>query len=88
MKTRAEIYGNEAADLRVLDRGTGVPRGCESRIFEQFFRGHDSLASGVQGSGLGLTLARQIATAHGGALNHEPREGGGSCFTFHLPAAK
>ena len=72
-------------ELRVLDRGIGVPRGCETKIFEKFYRAHDSLNSGVQGSGLGLTLARQIARAHGGEVTHEPREGGGSCFALLLP---
>jgi signal transduction histidine kinase len=75
------------AGVRVLDRGPGVPRGCEERIFEQFFRAHDSLGSGIQGSGLGLTLARQIARAHGGDVCHEAREGGGSCFNLRLPLA-
>jgi signal transduction histidine kinase len=71
--------------LRVLDRGNGVPAGCEHKIFEQFFRAHDSLSSGIQGSGLGLTLARQIARAHGGDLVYAPRDGGGSSFTLELP---
>ncbi len=71
--------------MRVLDRGAGVPRGCEEKIFEQFYRAHDSLSSGIQGSGLGLTLARQIARAHGGDVIYAPREGGGSCFTLRLP---
>ena len=74
-------------EVRVLDRGLGVPQGCEEKIFEQFYRAHDSLSSGIQGSGLGLTLARQIARAHGGDVVCEPREGGGSCFTLRLPAA-
>ena len=72
-------------ELRVLDRGPGVPNGCEEKIFEQFYRAHDSLSSGIQGSGLGLTLARQIARAHGGDVVYEPREGGGSCFVLRLP---
>jgi signal transduction histidine kinase len=72
-------------ELRVLDRGIGVPKGCETKIFEKFYRAHDSLSSGVQGSGLGLTLARQIARAHGGEVTYEPREGGGSCFALLLP---
>ena len=42
-------------------------------------------SSGIQGSGLGLTLARQIARAHGGDVVYEPREGGGSCFSLRLP---
>ena len=72
-------------ELRVLDRGLGVPSGCEERIFEQFYRAHDSLSSGIQGSGLGLTLARQIARAHGGDVRYERRPDGGSCFMLWLP---
>jgi signal transduction histidine kinase len=98
MLSNAEKYSGERKDIlvraesvsgrveiQVLDRGTGVPRGCEERIFEQFFRAHDSLSSGIQGSGLGLTLARQIAQAHGGEVVFQPRDGGGSCFTLRLP---
>ncbi|TAL01985.1 MAG: HAMP domain-containing histidine kinase [Verrucomicrobia bacterium] len=73
------------AEVRVLDCGSGVPLGCEEKIFEKFYRAHDSLSSGIQGSGLGLTLARQIARAHGGDVVYEPREGGGSCFCLRLP---
>jgi signal transduction histidine kinase len=72
-------------ELKVLDRGLGVPDGSEEKIFEQFYRAHDSLSNGIQGSGLGLTLARQIARAHGGEVVYETREGGGSCFTLRLP---
>jgi signal transduction histidine kinase len=73
------------AEIQVLDQGSGVPHGCEDKIFEKFYRAHDSLASGIQGSGLGLTLARQIARAHGGDVVYQPREGGGSCFALRLP---
>jgi hypothetical protein len=62
-----------------------VPAGCGEKIFEQFYRAHDSLSNGIQGSGLGLTLARQIARAHGGDVVYEPRDGGGSCFTLRIP---
>jgi len=72
-------------EVRVMDRGLGVPAGCEEKIFEQFYRAHDSLSNGIQGSGLGLTLARQIARAHGGDVIYAPRDGGGSCFTLRLP---
>jgi signal transduction histidine kinase len=73
------------AEVSVLDRGMGVPGGSGEKIFEKFYRAHDSLSSGIQGSGLGLTLARQIARAHGGDVSYEPREGGGSCFSLRLP---
>jgi signal transduction histidine kinase len=75
------------AELKVLDRGSGVPRGSEGKVFEKFYRAHDSLGSGIQGSGLGLTIARQIARAHGGDVAYEPREGGGSCFILRIPVA-
>ena len=73
------------ATVRVMDRGTGVPRGFEEKIFEQFFRAHDSLGGGIQGSGLGLTLARHIARAHGGNVVYQARPGGGSCFMLSMP---
>lgn len=72
-------------EVQVLDRGFGVPKESRERIFEQFFRAHDSVSSGIQGCGLGLTLARQIARAHGGDVLYAPRPEGGSCFTLQLP---
>jgi signal transduction histidine kinase len=97
--SNAEKYGGDKKEIdlalerngastsvKILDRGPGVARGCEERIFEQFFRAHDSLGSGIQGSGLGLTLARQIARAHGGDVCYEPRDGSGSCFILRLPS--
>ena len=72
-------------EVKVLDRGLGVPKGSEEKIFEKFYRAHDSLSSGIQGSGLGLTLARQIARAHGGEIAYEARHEGGSCFVLRLP---
>ena len=71
--------------VSVLDRGLGVPAGQERKIFEAFHRAHDSLASGIQGSGLGLTLAQQMAREHGGEIICAAREGGGSVFTLRLP---
>ncbi|HEY6352763.1 MAG TPA: ATP-binding protein [Candidatus Angelobacter sp.] len=71
--------------VEVLDRGHGVPPKKQEAIFEPFQRLHDSLASGVSGSGLGLTLARRMARAHGGDVACSPREGGGSCFTLTIP---
>jgi signal transduction histidine kinase len=75
-------------EVRVMDQGLGVPSGCGEKIFEQFYRAHDSLSSGIQGSGLGLTLSRQIARAHGGEVVYQPREGGGSVFALRLPAER
>jgi signal transduction histidine kinase len=71
--------------VSVLDRGSGVPPGEETKIFEAFYRAHDSLASGIQGSGLGLTLAQRLAREHGGEITYQAREGGGSNVTLRLP---
>ncbi len=78
---------NDAVCVSVLDRGMGVPAGEEHKIFEAFYRAHDSLSSGIQGSGLGLTLAQRVAAEHGGSISAERREGGGSRFTLRLPLA-
>ncbi len=72
--------------LRVGDRGPGVPRGQERRVFEKFQRAHNSLASGTAGSGLGLTIARTLVEAHGGTLEYAARDGGGAEFTVTFAA--
>ena len=99
--SNAEKYSTERKDVElhtwlddgrvnvsVLDRGMGVPGGDEKKIFEAFYRAHDSLNSGIQGSGLGLTLAQRIVREHGGEIKLEHREGGGSRFTLRLPLAE
>jgi signal transduction histidine kinase len=73
-------------ELRVCDRGAGVPEALRERIFEPFFRlpGHAEREGGV---GLGLALVKQIAQRHGGTVRCEGNAGGGSCFVLSLPAA-
>jgi signal transduction histidine kinase len=75
---------DRTAQLSVCDRGPGVPDAQRERIFEPFYRlpGHAEQAGGV---GLGLSLVRQIAQAHQGAVRCEAREGGGTRFVLSLP---
>jgi signal transduction histidine kinase len=71
----------------VRDRGIGIPEKEREKVFREFYLVDDSLSSGVQGTGLGLTIARRIVRDHGGDITCEPREGGGTDFIVRLLAA-
>ena len=71
--------------LEVSDRGIGIERHEQSRIFEKFYRTGDPLVHNTKGSGLGLSLVRHITRAHGGEIEVESTPGGGSKFTLTLP---
>lgn len=73
------------AELRVLDRGPGVPPEHRERIFEKFHRVDDTLTAEKSGTGLGLSIARQLARGLGGDLRFEARDGGGAAFVLELP---
>ena len=72
------------AELRVCDRGPGVPTALRERIFEPFYRlpGATERDGGV---GLGLSLVKSIATRHGGSVHCDDNPGGGACFVLRLP---
>ncbi len=71
--------------IKVMDRGPGVPEAHRHRIFEKFHRVDDSLTTRHLGVGLGLTIARRILRDLGGDLLYQPRTGGGSCFVLVVP---
>ena len=73
--------------LEVADRGIGIARSEQSKIFEKFYRAGDPLVHNTKGSGLGLSLVRHIAHAHGGEVDVESAPGNGSKFTLSLPLA-
>jgi signal transduction histidine kinase len=75
---------NGRARLRVCDRGPGVPEPERERIFAPFYR-PTTRAPAEGGSGLGLSLVRQIARRHGGEARCLARDGGGTCFEVDLP---
>jgi signal transduction histidine kinase len=67
----------------VADRGPGIPAEFQSRLFERFFR---VPGSDPRGAGLGLAIAREIVTAHGGTIGVSSQPGQGTEFYFVLPA--
>jgi signal transduction histidine kinase len=73
--------------LEVVDRGIGIARHEQARIFEKFYRAGDPLVHDTKGSGLGLSLVRHIAHAHGGEIDVQSAPGKGSTFTLTLPVA-
>jgi two-component system phosphate regulon sensor histidine kinase PhoR len=73
-------------ELSVSDRGIGIARAEQARIFEKFYRVDCRRTAEVGGSGIGLSLVRHIARAHGGEVWVESEPGCGSTFTVRLPA--
>lgn len=85
--------------LSVLDRGPGVAKEEQGKIFEPFYRttrtvqsrAHSNqdfdLVSPSSGAGLGLSLVKTICERHSGSVHYEDRPGGGSCFVVLLPNA-
>ncbi|GAA2931835.1 HAMP domain-containing sensor histidine kinase [Streptomyces enissocaesilis] len=76
-----------AVVVGVADDGAGVPAAERERIFERFVRLDDARTRDDGGAGLGLAIARDVATRHGGALTVNEGERGGALFTLRLPAA-
>jgi len=78
---------NGEVKLEVADRGIGITRREQSKIFEKFYRTGDPLVHNTKGSGLGLSLVRHITEAHGGDIAVESTPGKGSKFVLSLPLA-
>jgi signal transduction histidine kinase len=76
---------NGTAVLEVLDRGIGIPEREQARVFEGFYRATN--AGDVRGAGIGLSIVRQFAQAHGGTIQVHNRIGGGTIMRLSLPMA-
>ncbi len=76
--------GGEIA-ISVRDRGIGIPRDEQKRIFDRFHRVGSSLVHDVKGAGLGLAIVHHVLQAHHGRVTVESEPGGGSTFTLWIP---
>jgi signal transduction histidine kinase len=83
---RVALYaGLDAGRVRVAvrDWGVGIPEAEQERLFTRFFRA--STSQGIPGSGIGLSLVRELVQMHGGEISVQSSEGNGSVFTVLLP---
>lgn len=78
--------GTQGDEVRITieDRGLGIDAADLPHIFEPFYRGHEAVAAQIEGSGVGLSLVKQIVEAHGGRISVKSTPGVGSTFTIHL----
>jgi signal transduction histidine kinase len=79
------VRDGDAAKLSLKDKGIGVARGEQAKIFDKFYRSEESLIHDTKGSGLGLALVRHIMEAHGGRVLIDSTPGRGSTFSLVLP---
>jgi two-component system sensor histidine kinase KdpD len=82
----AELTG-ESVTTSVADRGPGIDEFEQGMIFDKFYRGKDQRYL-VRGTGMGLPIAKAIATAHRGTISVTSQLGHGSVFSFTLPVAR
>jgi two-component system OmpR family sensor kinase len=75
------------AVIDVVDHGRGIPETQRAQIFERFHRADPERSGDRGGSGLGLSIAAAVVTAHGGRIGVTQTAGGGATFTVRLPAA-
>lgn len=71
--------------LAVSNSGPSIPAEAQSRLFERFYRGDASRTRAVEGAGLGLSLSRELARAHGGELRLVRSDAEGTVFELELP---
>jgi signal transduction histidine kinase len=76
---------NGNAVLQIADKGIGMPQKEIPKIFQRFYQAENRVASEARGSGLGLTLVKNIVEAHGGTIEVESEVGKGSVFTVRIP---
>ena len=74
------------ATFEVADQGPGIEPDVLPRLFDRFYRADES-RSGTRGAGLGLSIAKEIAEAHGTSIAVTTTPGGGATFSFELPLA-
>jgi signal transduction histidine kinase len=71
--------------MAVSDTGIGIDPDALEHVFERFYRADEARTRAFGGSGLGLSIAEQLVSGHGGRISAESTPGRGSTFTVSLP---
>lgn len=87
ISVQAGMLPEGMAAVSVHDTGIGIPPEKQALIFESFVQADGSIERTYGGTGLGLTVTRQLVELHGGTIRVQSVPGEGSVFTFTLPAA-
>ena len=79
---------NDAVVITVEDRGIGINKAEVKHIFNPFYRGREAIAGQFAGTGVGLSLVKQIVAAHSGTIEVKSSTDAGTVFTLQLPFAR
>jgi signal transduction histidine kinase len=80
-------HGDDWIALAVRDRGPGIPKAEQERVFREFYRSPTAYTAGVEGTGLGLALVKRHVEAQGGQVSLDSEPGRGATFTLLFPAS-
>jgi len=69
LSIETNLLNASTAEIIITDKGPGIPKSVSEKVFEAFFRIDSKLTEGVSGTGIGLSIARELARLHGGDLN-------------------
>jgi signal transduction histidine kinase len=79
---------HDSVEFYVSDRGVGIPREEQSKLFSRFHRAANAHNPDAPGAGLGLYISKAIVESHGGKMGFESELGRGSSFSFFLPTVE
>jgi two-component system OmpR family sensor kinase len=85
---RVVASGGSDIAIAVEDEGPGIPSDERRRIFEPFFRGRLAREQEIEGSGIGLSIVKQVVRSHGGRVRVSNGERHGARFVLQLPAMR